>query len=115
MSIPGASAKSGEAYLEAEDVSNDDLFQKLLPDLFKGVGMTLEEFKSLKPGQQLYDARQSKRYHRHIFAMVQGYGKATGELLIRCEGVEEAVEMTDHLMWDKFDPEDGDISTLPFY
>ena len=74
--------------------------------------MTLEEFKHLKDGIVLYDAKQSRRYRRHITAIVQGHDKCGEGVNMYCEDIEEIVSYRDHLMWDIMP---DDVSSLPFY
>ncbi len=73
--------------------------------------MTEKQFRELEEGTQLYDAKLSRRYGRHVTATAQGYDKVSGDLLMYSEGIEEQVSMADHLMWDIM-PDDE--SSLPF-
>ncbi len=74
--------------------------------------MTLEEFKQLKEGQILYDAKLSKRYRKHITALVQGHDKFGGGIKLYSDGMEELVPYDDYLLFDLMP---DDVSSLPFY
>ena len=74
--------------------------------------MTLQQFKDLKEGQLLYDAKLSRRYRRHVTTLVRGHDKHDGGIKLYSDGVEELIPYDDYLFFDVM-PED--TSQLPFY
>ena len=77
--------------------------------------MTEQQFLELEPNQSVYDYRTSKRRKTHIFGIVRGKCKVTGDMIIYIEGIVESLPVSNCYEFDKFDPEEQDISTLPFY
>lgn len=77
--------------------------------------MTEQEFSNLKEGDSVYDYKTSKHRRYHVFGMVRGKCKVTGDIKIYIEGMEESLPLSNCFDFDLFDPKDGDTSTLPFY